>query len=277
MRTPAGLLSAAYLATVLAVAVAAPILAPGGPFHTSGQVFRPPSWSLPMGSDDLGRNIAVGVIYGTRTCLVVAVAVGGIAGAIGLVIGAAAGFFGGPVDDVLMRAAEFTWVLPRFFLAIATAALFGGRLAALVVLLGLISWPGPARVLRAAVLGQVHLPYVEAATAAGAGPYRILARHVVPNSLAPFVVSITFLAGNAILIEAGLSFLGLGDASSPSWGSMLRDAQPIMLEAPWAVAFPALAVTFAVLSFNVIGDVLIDALSPWPRGAAARPSQSFVR
>jgi peptide/nickel transport system permease protein len=209
-------------------------------------------------------------VYGARTSLLVAVSVAVLAGVIALLVGALAGFVGGALDELLMRAAEFTWVMPRFFLAIATAALFGGRIAALVVLLGLVSWPGPARVLRAAVLGQVRLPYVEAARASGASPIRILARHVVPNSLGPFIVSTTLLAGSAILIEAALSFLGLSDAASPSWGTMLRDAQPIMARAPWAVVFPALAVTLAVLSFNLIGDALVDALSPWSRRAPAQ-------
>lgn len=137
-----------------------------------------------MGTDDLGRNLAVGVIYGARTSLLVALGVGAIAAAIGLAFGALAGYLGGAIDDLLMSVAEFVWVLPRFFLAITTAALFGGRLWALIVLLGLISWPGPARVLRSAVLLEKRLPYVEAARAIGAGPLWILRKHVLPNSLA---------------------------------------------------------------------------------------------
>lgn len=261
--------TAGYLVTVAALALLAPVIAPGGPFHTGPGVLEAPSLSTPMGTDDLGRNLAVEVIYGARTSLLVAVGVGAIAALLGLVVGAGAGFVGGALDDLLMRAAEFVWVLPRFFLAIATAALFGGRLWALIALLGLVSWPGTARVLRSAVLREKGLPYVEAARAAGAGPAWILRKHVLPNSLSPFIVSITVLAGNAILVEASLSFLGLGDASSTSWGSMLRDAQPVMQEAPWALAFPALAVALAVLSLNLLGDSLLDRLSPWSRAASA--------
>lgn len=276
MRWTSAVAAGAYLALFAVAALLAPVVAPVGPFHTSSAVLLPPTWSAPMGTDDLGRNVAVGVIYGARTSLLVALGVGAITGALGLAVGAIAGFAGGALDDLLMRSAEFVWVLPRFFLAIATSALFGGRVVALIVLLGVVSWPGAARVLRSTVLREGRLPYVEAVRAAGARPSRVLIRHVVPNSLAPFIVSITILAGNAILVEAGLSFLGLGDASSPSWGSMLRDAQPIMQEAPWAVAFPGAAVTLAVLAFNLLGDALLDALSPWSRTASATLSRDVA-
>ena len=271
-------LAAAFLVLLACVAIAAPLLIPAGPFHTSSALLSPPSLTEPMGTDDLGRNLLAGVAYGARTSLLVAVGVALIAGILGLVVGSVAGFAGGVIDDVLMRVAEFTWVLPRFFLAIATAAVFGARVLPLIVLLGVVSWPGPARILRSAVLGQRGLQYVEATRAMGGGPVRLLVGHVLPNSLAPFLVSITLLAGNAILIEAGLSFLGLGDASSPSWGSMLRDAQPVMREAPWTVLFPAAAVTLAVLAFNLLGDGLVDLLSPWARrvsdGKRAGPAGS---
>lgn len=263
--------SAAILALIAALAVLAPVLAPAGPARTSVHTLAPPSWTELMGTDDLGRNVVVGVIYGARTSLLVAAGVGLVAGLVAMVVGAVAGFVGGLVDDLLMRFTEFVMVLPRFFLAIATAALFGSRVAPLIVLLGLISWPGPARILRSAVLTQRELPYVEAARAIGTRPLWILLRHVLPNAIAPFIVSITLLSGGAILIEAGLSFLGLGDASAPSWGSMLRDAQPIMRYAPWTVLFPAGAVTVAVLSFNLLGDGLLEVLSVTRPGQ--RPEQ----
>lgn len=267
MRISQVSLAAGFLAALVVVAIAAPWLFPAGPFHTSSVRLQPPSWSSPMGTDELGRNLLAGVAFGARTSVLVAFGVALISGLLGLVIGGVAGFAGGLVDDFLMRIAEFTWVLPRFFLAIATAAVLGAKILPLIVLLGVVSWPGPARILRSAVLGQRGLPYVEAARSIGGTGAHILARHVLPNSIAPFLVSITLLAGNAILIEAGLSFLGLGDASSPSWGSMLRDAQPLMREAPWTVLFPAIAVSLAVLAFNLLGDGLVDRLSPWSRAS----------
>ena len=264
--------TALLLLSTALLAAAAPAIAPAGPFRTSAHLLQSPSAASPMGTDDLGRSVAVGVLYGARTSLLVAAGVAVIAGLIALLVGAVAGFAGGAVDDLLMRATELVWVLPRFFLAVATAALFGARVIPLIVLLGLVSWPGPARILRAAVLGQRRQQYVEAARSSGARPARILIRHVLPNSLGPYLVSISLLAGNAILVEAGLAFLGLGDAANPSWGTMLRDAQPIMQRAPWAVLFPAVAVSLAVLSFNLLGDALVDSLSPWQRTAGGATS-----
>lgn len=269
MKLRAGSGAAAALLAAGLLALLAPAIAPAGPFRTSAHLLQAPGLGWPMGTDDLGRNVAVGVLYGARTSLLVAAGVAVIAGLLGLAAGSLAGFAGGAVDSLLMRAAELVWVLPRFFLAVATAALFGARLAPLVVLLGLVSWPGPARILRAAVRGQRRLQYVEAARSIGLPPVLILVRHVLPNSMAPFIVSVSLLAGNAILVEAGLAFLGLGDATNPSWGSMLRDAQPIMQSAPWALVWPAAAVSAAVLCFNLAGDAVVDALSPWRQPAEA--------
>lgn len=269
MKLSAVTASAGFLLLLVGIAIASPWLFPAGPFHTSRVLLSPPTWTAPMGTDDIGRNLLAGVAFGARTSLLVAFGTGLIAGLLGLAAGGAAGFAGGLIDDAVMRLAEFTWVLPRFFLAIATAAAFGARLLPLIVLLGIVSWPGPARILRSAVLTQRHLEYVEATRAIGAGPARLLLRHVLPNSVAPFVVSITLLAGNAILIEAGLSFLGLGDASSPSWGSMLRDGEPVMRVAPWTVVFPAAVMSLSILALNLLGDGIVDLLSPWARTSLA--------
>lgn len=250
------------LALLAALGALAPLLAPAGPFRTSHDRLAAPSWTHLAGTDDLGRDVVTGLLYGARTSLLVALGVVAIAGLLALVVGSVAGFAGGLVDDVLMRLAELVLVLPRFFLAVAAAALFGASLVPLVLLLGMVSWPVPARVLRAQVLSRRELPYVEAARAIGARPRRILVRHVIPNSLAPFIVSLSLLAGTTILIEAGLAFLGLGDPETPSWGTMLRDAQPLMRDAPWAVLFPAGVVTAAVLAFNLLGDALLESWLP---------------
>lgn len=250
------------LALLAALGALAPVLAPAGPFRTSPDRLAGPSWAHLAGTDDLGRDVLTGMLYGARTSLLVALGVVAIAGLLALVVGSLAGFAGGLVDDVLMRLAELVLVLPRFFLAVAGAALFGSGLVPLVVLLGTVSWPVPARVLRSQVLSRRELPYVEAARAIGARPRRILVRHVIPNSLAPFLVSLSLLAGTTILIEAGLAFLGLGNPETPSWGTMLRDAQPLMRDAPWAVLFPAGAVTAAVLAFNLLGDGLLESWLP---------------
>ncbi|HSH23560.1 MAG TPA: ABC transporter permease [Acidimicrobiales bacterium] len=211
--------------------------------------------------------MVVGVAYGARTSLAVALGVVAVAGALAFVVGSAAGHGGGRLDDVLMRLAELVLVVPRFFLAVATVALFGAGFVPPVAVVGLTSWPVPARILRAEILSRRELPYVEAARAMGAGRGRILVHHVLPNSMGPFVVSISLLAGTAILIEAGLAFLGLADADQPSWGTMLSDAQPYLRQAPWVVLFPGAAITLAVLSLNLLGDGIVESFH---RGSARR-------
>ncbi len=266
MTRPLGRIASHRLVVVAAVVVAAlgvlgllaPVLAPDGPFRTSGERLSPPSWEHLMGTDDLGRDVAVGVAYGARRSLAVALGVVAVAGALAFAVGSVAGSSGGGIDDVLMRVTELVLVLPRFFLAVATAALFGAGFVPLVAVIGLTSWPVPARILRAEILTRRELPYVEAARSMGASRGFILVRHVLPNSLGPFVVSISLLAGTAILIEAGLAFLGLADADQPSWGTMLGDAQPYLRQAPWMVLFPGLAVTLAVLALNLLGDGLVE-------------------
>ena len=250
--------AAMVLASLGALGLLAPVLAPDGPFRTSGERLAPPSGEHVMGTDDLGRDVAVGVAYGARTSLAVALAVVAVAGAVAFLAGSVAGSTGGGIDNALMRLAELVLVLPRFFLAVATAALFGAGFVPLVAVVGLTSWPVPARILRAEILARRELPYVEAARSMGASRGSILVRHVLPNSLGPFVVSISLLAGTAILIEAGLAFLGLADADQPSWGTMLADAQPYLRQAPWMVLFPGLAVTLAVLALNLLGDGLVE-------------------
>ncbi len=266
MTRPLGRIASHRLVVVAAVVVAAlgalgllaPVLAPDGPFRTSGERLAPPSREHLMGTDDLGRDVAVGVVYGARRSLAVALGVVAVAGALAFAVGSVAGSSGGVIDDVLMRVTELVLVLPRFFLAVATAALFGAGFVPLVAVIGLTSWPVPARILRAEILTRRELPYVEAARSMGASRGFILVRHVLPNSLGPFVVSISLLAGTAILIEAGLAFLGLADADQPSWGTMLGDAQPYLRQAPWMVLFPGLAVTLAVLALNLLGDGLVE-------------------
>lgn len=260
--------AALVLGALALLGLLAPVLAPEGPFRTSRDRLAPPSSEHLMGTDDLGRDVAVGTAYGARTSLAVALGVVAVAGGLAFVVGSAAGYGGGRIDDVLMRLAELVLVLPRFFLAVATAALLGAGFVPLVAVVGLTSWPVPARILRAEILVRRELPYVEAAHSMGASRSWILVRHVLPNSFGPFFVSISLLAGTAILIEAGLAFLGLADADQPSWGTMLGDAQPYLRQAPWMVLFPGLAVTLAVLALNLLGDGLVESFhrrSPRPR------------
>jgi len=202
------------------------------------------------------------VVYGTRTSLLLAVVVSLLTGAIGIIVGSLAAWQGRRTDDTLMRVTEFVQVVPRFFLAVIVIALFGPGLDRLILLLGLTSWPWIARVVRAEVLSLKQREFVEAARSLGAGHLRVLLREVLPNALPPVVVMVSLSAASVILIEAGLSFLGLGDPDVVSLGYLANNAQRFLRVAWWMAAFPGAAIALAVLGLNLLGDGLNDVLNP---------------
>lgn len=247
----------AGIALVLAaVALAGGAVAPFDPFQPSGAPLRPPGAANPFGTDDLGRDVLSGVLHGARISLLVGLVTACTAALLGTAVGATAGFLGGAVDDLLMRLTEFVQVIPRFFLAVLVAALFGPSVVFLVALFGLTFWPGTARLVRSQVLSLREREFVIAARAIGMRERRILARHILPNVVAVILVSGALQVGSAILIEASLSFLGLGDRSVVSWGQMLNNAQPFLRSAPWLSVFPGLALMFTVLGANLLADGL---------------------
>jgi len=221
-----------------------------------------PTLAHPMGTDDLGRDLFSGVLYGTRTSLLLAILVSALSGAIGIAVGSTAAWQGQRLDDALMRFTEFVQIVPRFFLAVVFVALLGPGLDRLVLLLGLTSWPWIARVVRAEVLSLKQREFVEAARSLGAGHVRVLLREVLPNALPPVVVVVSLGAARVILIEAGLSFLGLGDPDVVSLGYLANNAQRFLRVAWWLAAFPGAAIALAVLGLNLVGDGLNDALNP---------------
>jgi peptide/nickel transport system permease protein len=244
------------------LAVFADVIAPTDPFDFVGQPFEPPSLGHWFGTDDLGRDVFSGVVHGARTSLIVGVTVAAASLVIGTIVGGVSGFFGGWVDMVLMRFTELVQVMPRFFLALTVVALFGPSLTNLVLVLALTSWELTARVVRSGVLSVRERGYVTAATALGASRLRNLVSHVVPNSFAPAVALASLQVGGAILIEAGLSFLGLGDPGATSWGYMLNNAQSFVRRAWWMSLFPGVAVALAVLGVNLLGDFVTETLDP---------------
>ncbi len=269
-RLPSVWFGLAVLAALLLVALLAERIAPGDPFATSRQVFLPPSARYFFGTDDLGRDLFRSTLHGTRVSLVVGVVVATTAAAIGVVAGGVAGYAGGIADDLLMRLAELFQVIPRFFLALVVVALFGSHLGVLVLLLGLTSWPGAARLVRGQVLSLREREYVVAARAAGVPEGRILVRHVLPAALPPVVTHAALGVGGAILVEAGLSFLGLGDRNVISWGGLLNDAQPFVRRVWWLSVFPGLAITLTVLGTNLLADGLNEAWNPRLRSLQTR-------
>jgi peptide/nickel transport system permease protein len=262
LHGPAGLVGVGLTSALLAVAILADRLAPGDPFVSVAAPLIPPSAAHPLGTDDLGRDLFSGVVHGVRTSLVVALAVTLLASLVGVTVGGIAGWRGGVVDDALMRFTEFVQVIPRFFLAVIVIALFGSGLERLVLLLGLTSWPWMARIVRAEVLSLKAREFVQAARALGAPASRTLLREVLPNALPPTLVVASLNAAAAMLLEAGLSFLGLGDPDVVSLGYLANNAQRFLRAAWWMAAFPGAALALAVLGLNLLGDALNDLLNP---------------
>ncbi len=245
------------------LAVLAPLVAPYEPTGTSLASLQPPgARGHLLGTDDLGRDILSGVIWGTRVSLVVGVAAATTAVLIGILIGAVAGYYGRRTDAVLMRITELFQTIPRFVLALLVVALFGRGLAKLVLVIGLLAWPQAARLVRGQFLAQTSAAYVDAARALALPGWRIIFSEVLPNVLAPVIVLGSLDVAQAILLEASLGFFGLGDPNLVSWGGMLNNAQAYLREAWWMSVFPGLGIALAVVGFNLIGDGLNDAINP---------------
>jgi peptide/nickel transport system permease protein len=244
------------------LALLADRLAPRDPRKTSAAALRPPSREFVFGTDDLGRDVFSGVVHGARTSLRIGLSVALLSGAAGLLAGLPAGYFGGRVDAALMRATDLFLAPPRFFLALMAAALFGASVANLILVLSLTFWPVTARMIRAETRSLRQRGFVEAARALGAGHARILRREILPHLAPLLVVTLALRTGSAILLEAGLEFLGLGDPDHISWGYLLHNGQHFMRDAWWIAAFPILALSVLLLALNLVGDELNRLLHP---------------
>lgn len=258
--TTGGVLGAGILTGLVLVAVLAPFLV-AEPFASVGAPLQAPSRAHPFGTDDLGRDLLTMVVHGLRTSLVISVGAVSIAGVIALVVGAVAGSRPGWVDDLLMRVTELFQVVPRFFLAVLVVAMFGPGVRNLVLLLGLTSWTWTARVVRAETLSLHRRGFVEAARSFGAGHVHVLRRHVAPNVLPTALVMLSVCATSAVLLEAGLGFVGLADPDVVSLGSLANNAQRFLRSAWWLAVFPGGTLVLLVLSINLVGDALGDARS----------------
>lgn len=214
-----------------------------------------------LGTDRLGRDILARLIYGARISLAIGILAMLVAMGLGTLIGLFAGYFGGWSDRILMRFTDLMMAFPNLFLILLVAALFGNSTTTLILLLGATGWMSVSRLVRGQVLSVREMDYISAARASGLSRYRILFYHIFPNVTSPIIVASTLRIGNLILIEAGLSFLGVGiQPPTPSWGNMVSDGRDVLLHAAWISAFPALAITLTVIAFNILGDVLHDSL-----------------
>lgn len=245
------------LGTLGFVALCGRWMAPTDPFAVTGPALAPPSLEHPFGTDDLGRDVLSGVVHGAGISMRVGFSAAACATLIGLVIGGLAGARAGVIDHGLMRATEFVQAIPRFFLVVLVVSLFGGRLWLIVLVIALTAWPATARVFRAQVLSTLGKDFVLAARAAGSDDAAILIRHVLPVTVAVVAAQVSYQAGGAILAEAGLSFLGLGDPTVMSWGTLLGAAHHTVREAWWIAVFPGLAITATVLACNLLADGLL--------------------
>jgi len=263
-RRPLVIAAFAVLALFVILALAAPLLAPHDPIALiPGAVLRPPSRSFPLGTDELGRDVLSRVIHGARISLRIGLVTIGIALVLGTVIGVLAGFYGGVIDGVLMAVMEVLLAFPQILLAMAILAMLGPSLTNAMIAVGLSAVPVYARTARGTTLSVRAMDYVEAARAIGVGDGRILARHVLPNMISPVVVLATAGVGIAILIAAGLSYLGLGaQPPTPEWGAKRSQTRAYLGNAWWMSTFPGLAITLVVISLNLCGDWLRDLLDP---------------
>ncbi|MBW4091535.1 MAG: ABC transporter permease [Proteobacteria bacterium] len=267
-RHRTGMLGFLVVAAFIVMALAAPVLAPYSPIATSWSAIRQaPSLAHWMGTDELGRDELSRVMWGARASLAAGVVSVFIAGVIGVPAGLIAGFAGGWVDGVLSRIVDAMLAIPFLILAIALAAFLGPNLRNAMIAIGISTAPVFMRVARAATLDAMTLDFIEAARAVGNPPWRIAVRHIAPNITAPVLVQVTLSIATAIIAEASLSFLGLGEQPpQPSWGSMLNAAQQFLTQAPWLAIFPGLAIFLVVLGFNLMGDGLRDVLDTRRRG-----------
>ncbi|RMG01964.1 MAG: ABC transporter permease [Nitrospirae bacterium] len=253
------------LVTILfLVAIFAPLLAPYEyDYIDRHHILEPPSSAHPFGTDDLGRDVLSRMIYGARVSLSVGFVAVGIATLIGIIIGAIAGYYGGVVDRINMRLVDIMLSIPGFFLILTVIAFVGPGIWNIMIIIGLTSWMGVARLVRAEFLSLRTREYVLAAKAIGASDLRIIFRHMLPNSLAPVIVSAVLGIAAAVLLESGLSFLGLGiQPPYPSWGNILTQGQANIEIAWWLSVFPGLAILVTVLAYNLLGEGLRDALDP---------------
>ena len=263
-RRRAALFGLAVVVFFVVLALAAPLIAPFDPLATDWRLVRkPPSLLHLFGTDDLGRDVLSRVIWGARASLMAGLVSVSIALAVAVPLGLASGYLGGFIDGVLMRIIDAMLAIPFLVLAIALAAFLGPSLINAMIAIGIVQTPIFTRLTRGQALAVKHEDYIEAARAVGNPDRRILLRHILPNILPPILVQATLAIAAAIIAEAGLSFLGLGQQPpTPSWGSMLNTARNFLSQAPWMAVWPGLAIFSLVLSFNLLGDGLRDALDP---------------
>jgi peptide/nickel transport system permease protein len=247
------------LTIFLIMAVLAPLISPKDPNAMDYEMMEPPSWTHPLGTDDLGRDLLSRIIYGTRVSLFIGITTVAVSLIAGVILGLVAGYFGGWLDNIIMRYIDLQWAFPNFIIAVYLVAVFGTGIFNLTIAISLAFVDDFARIARGMVLTIKKEQYVSAARAMGASDFRIMARYILPNATAPLIVQATVSVSYAILAEAALSFLGLGvESTTPTWGLILAEGRSFISRAWWLGVFPGLAIMLTVLSINFLCDALRD-------------------
>jgi peptide/nickel transport system permease protein len=268
-RTPEAAAGLVILGLLVAMAVAAPWLFPRDPLAIAGQPLLPPfqGWALPLGTDRLGRDVVAGLFHGARTSLAVGLAAAAASILVGSIVGTVAGFAGGLVDEVLMRITDAFQTVPGFLLSLALVSVVGPSLSVVVAAIALSAWTGPTRIARAEVLSIRERDYVASARVIGMHPVEIAFREVLPNALPPVLALSSVIVAAAILTEAALSFLGLGDPNRVTWGGMIAEGRAVLRSAPYLSVIPGVALVLSVLGVYLAGEGVVE-------GTAAREGQA---
>jgi peptide/nickel transport system permease protein len=263
LRTTGAVVGLGVLVLVGILAATAGVFFPFSPWDMRGAPFMPPGETeFLFGCDSLGRDVAAGIAYGARVSLLIGAVSTLVAVLFGISLGAIAGYAGGAVDDAIMRFTEFFQTVPSFLLAVVLVAIFSPSIASIVAAIAIVSWPPVARVIRAEFLSLRSREFVHAAEVLGRSRTAIIFREILPNALSPIIVLASLMVASAILLESGLSFLGLGDPNLMSWGFMIGAGRSVIRIAWWMSVFPGLAIFLTVLALNLVGEGLSDAMNP---------------
>jgi peptide/nickel transport system permease protein len=251
------------LVLVIFMAATAHLFFPDDPFRLAGQSMQPPGTSgFLLGSDSLGRDVAAGIAHGAKTSLLIGLLATIVAVGLGTIMGGLAGYYGGWIDDLLMRTTEMFQTIPSFVFAILLVAIMKPSIESIVIAIAVVSWPAVARLVRGEFLSLKNREFVQACHTVGMGDLQIMLSEILPNCLSPIIVIGSLMVATAILIESGLAFLGLGDPNIMSWGFQIGAGRTLLRSAWWVCTFPGIAILVTVLAINLVGEGLNDALNP---------------
>lgn len=261
-RNRSAMLGLAILLAALAMALSAPLFFPDSPFALAGRPRTPPGGDFLLGTDTVGRDVLAGIFHGARTSLMIGVFAALVSLTIGVVVGGVAGYYGGAIDNMLMRLTEFFQTIPNFLFAIVLVAIMTPSIQSITLAIAIVTWPAVARLVRGEFMALRNREFVQACVCVGMSDLRILGLHILPNCIAPITVIGSLMVATAILVESGLSFLGLGDPNIMSWGFLVGAGRTVLRSAWWVCTFPGIAILLTVLAINLVGEGLNDALNP---------------